>query len=96
MPAKKVSIGKKPGTQEKPRGIEEWVANREGLQEVEQPKVNQLAKMKRLTLDIPQELHRAIKRQPVEAGVTMADLLRSLLEQHYGSQKRSVFAEIQK
>ena len=29
MPAKKVSIGKKPGNQEKPIGIEEWVANRE-------------------------------------------------------------------
>jgi predicted DNA binding CopG/RHH family protein len=40
--------------------------------------------MKRLTLDIPEELHRAIKRKAVDEGVTMAELLRSLLEQHYG------------
>lgn len=83
MPAKKVSIGKKPGTSEKPIGIEEWVANREGLQAEEQPKEDQPAKIKRLTLDIPEGLHRAIKRKAVEEGVTMADLLRTLLEQHF-------------
>jgi predicted DNA binding CopG/RHH family protein len=43
--------------------------------------------MKRLTLDIPESLHKAIKRQAVDAGVTMADLLRDLLEQHYGNKK---------
>ena len=83
MPAKKVSIGKKPGTPEKPIGIEEWVANREGLQAEEQPKEDQPVKIKRLTLDIPEGLHRAIKRKAVEDGVTMADLLRTLLEQHF-------------
>lgn len=83
MPAKKVSIGKKPVSQEKPTDVEEWVANREGLQVAEQPKEDQPAKMKRLTLDIPYGLHRAIKRQAVEEGVTMADLLRTLLEQHF-------------
>jgi len=41
--------------------------------------------MKRLTLDISEKLHRTSKRQAVESGVTMAELLRSLLEQHYGS-----------
>ena len=85
MPAKKVSIGKKPGTSEKPIGIEEWVANREGLQAEEQPKEDQPVKIKRLTLDIPEGLHRAIKRKAVEEGVTMADLLRTLLEQHFGT-----------
>jgi len=84
MPAKKVSIGKKPGTSDTPVGIEEWVANREGAQAAEPPKENQPEKMKRLTLDIPEELHRAIKRKAVDEGVTMAELLRSLLEQHYG------------
>lgn len=83
MPAKKVSIGKKPGTPEKPIGIEEWVTNREGLQAEEQPKEDQPVKIKRLTLDIPEGLHRAIKRKAVEEGVTMADLLRTLLEQHF-------------
>ena len=83
MPAKKVSIGKKPGNQEKPIGIEEWVANREGVQAEAKPKEDQPGKIKRLTLDIPEELHRAIKRTAVEEGVTMADLLRTLLEQHF-------------
>lgn len=86
MPAKKVSIGKKPGAKEKPADIEEWVANREGAEVVELPKENQPEKMKRLTLDIPEELHRAIKRKAVDEGVTMAELLRSLLEQHYSSE----------
>jgi predicted DNA binding CopG/RHH family protein len=85
MPAKKVSIGRKPGAEEKPIGIEEWVANREELQAAAPSTENQPEKMKRLTLDIPEKLHRAIKRQAVDEGVTMADLLRSLLEQHYGS-----------
>jgi predicted DNA binding CopG/RHH family protein len=42
-------------------------------------------KMKRLTLDIPESLHRAIKKKAVEDGETMADQLRSLLEKHYGN-----------
>ncbi len=85
MPAKKVSIGRKPGTQEKPIGIEDWVATREEVEAATPATDNQPEKMKRLTLDLPEKLHRAIKRQAVEEGVTMADLLRSLLEQHYGS-----------
>jgi predicted DNA binding CopG/RHH family protein len=83
MPAKKVSIGKKPGSQEKPTGLEQWVVNRERLEEAKQPKQDQPEKMKRLTLDIPEELHRAIKRRAVDEGVTMAELLRALLEQHF-------------
>ena len=40
-------------------------------------------KMKRLTLDLPEGLHRAIKRRAVEEGVTMVDMLRTLLEEQY-------------
>jgi predicted DNA binding CopG/RHH family protein len=42
-------------------------------------------KMKRLTLDLPEGLHRAIKRRAVEEGVTMVEMLRTLLEQEYGA-----------
>lgn len=63
MPAKKVSISKKPGSQEKPIGIDEWVANREGVPAAAQPKEDQPGKIKRLTLDIPEGLHRAIKHK---------------------------------
>ena len=46
-------------------------------------------KMKRLTLDLPEDLHRAIKHRAVEEGVTMVDMLRKLLEEQYGAQQSS-------
>ena len=42
-------------------------------------------KMKRLTLDIPETLHRSIKLQAVTQSVSMVDLLRTLLEKEYGN-----------
>jgi predicted DNA binding CopG/RHH family protein len=39
--------------------------------------------MKRLTLDLPEPLHRAIKKNAADEGVTMAQKLRTLLRQHY-------------
>ena len=41
--------------------------------------------MKRLTLDIPETLHRSIKLQAVTQSVSMVDLLRTLLEEKYGN-----------
>ena len=40
-------------------------------------------KMKRLTLDIPEPLHRGIKIAAAQEGVTMAEKLRALLMTHY-------------
>ena len=40
-------------------------------------------KMKRLTIDVTEELHKAIKMKAVEQGTPMADMLRSLLESNY-------------
>jgi hypothetical protein len=94
MSAKKVNISKKPGARENPIDIEQWVsdcptgtgiANRDAV--TPDPQQEQPEKMKRLTLDIPESLHKAIKRQAVDSGVTMAELLRDLLEQHYGNKK---------
>jgi hypothetical protein len=42
--------------------------------------------MKRLTLDIPHELHRVIKMSAAHEGVTMAEKLRSLLMEHYAAE----------
>jgi predicted DNA binding CopG/RHH family protein len=39
--------------------------------------------MKRLTLDISEPLHRAIRMKAVEEGTAMAYLLRNLLKTHY-------------
>jgi len=90
MAGKKVSFGRKPGAVEKPVDIEEWVTNREALVEAEQPLVPEVEakpeKIKRLTLDIPESLHKAIKLKATSEGVTMVDLLRELLEEHYGPQ----------
>jgi hypothetical protein len=42
------------------------------------------ARIKRLTLDLPEGLHRAIKVSAAQDGVTMAEKLRALLLKHYG------------
>jgi predicted DNA binding CopG/RHH family protein len=60
-------------------GIDQWVTQREETPAPSGPSV----KMKRLTLDIPEALHRAIKMQAAETGVTMAEQLRAILEQYY-------------
>ncbi|HEY9660740.1 MAG TPA: toxin-antitoxin system HicB family antitoxin [Allocoleopsis sp.] len=87
MAGKKVSFGRKPGAVEKPVDVEEWVTNREALVEAENsPGLDAVKpeKIKRLTLDIPESLHKAIKLKATNEGVTMVELLRELLEEHYG------------
>jgi hypothetical protein len=39
--------------------------------------------MKRLTLDLPEPLHRVIKKNAAEEGVTMAQQLRAILAERY-------------
>ena len=46
-------------------------------------------RMKRLTLDLHESLHRAIKRNAAEDGVTMAEKLRDLLAKHYRSSEQT-------
>ncbi len=76
MSTKKVTIGAKP-TAKSAAGAEEWVQSRE---------VQALDKEanKRLTIDIPESLHRAIKMQCAERGTRIADEVRELLIQKYG------------
>ena len=72
--AKRLTIPPKPG-------VDQWVTQRE---EPPAPAPSEPSvKMKRLTLDIPEALHRAIKIQAAETGVTMAEQLRAILEQYY-------------
>src|SRR6266487_1702275 len=40
-------------------------------------------RMKRLTLDLPEALHRVIKKNAAEEGVPMAQKLRAILAKHY-------------
>ena len=57
-------------------------ASQEEANKLEEPKTQ--GAMKRLTLDIPADLHRRIKGKAVMEGVTMVNMLRELLEENYG------------
>lgn len=92
MPRKQVKFGAQPKLQP---DLNEWVEKREVpvLEEVPpiaepeppppQPKEEPKEKMKRLTLDIPESLHRRIKGKAVMEGMTMVEMLRVLLEETY-------------
>lgn len=72
---KKVNIGNRPTN----KNIDNWV----GVPNGSDLPVEEI-KMKRLTLDIPESLHKAIKRKATDEGVAMVDMLRELLEKYYG------------
>ena len=79
MTGKKVAFGLKPSS--KPpvaSNAEDWVKNRDEFAEEES--------MKRLTLDIPESLHRKIKITCAGRGSKMVEEIRSLLESHYSKQ----------
>lgn len=69
---KKVSISAKPALQ-KTASSEEWIKNRAD----EEP-------TKRLTIDVPESLHRAVKAQCAARGTKIAEEVRELLLQKYG------------
>lgn len=82
MSAKKVSFGTKPKVVTP--DVDDWVETRITTSEVPVDTVESAEKMKRLTLDIPESLHRAIKGKAVMEGRTMVEMLRELLEDTYG------------
>lgn len=80
MSGKKIAIGAKPTN--KPASTvtaDTWVESRvlDAQPEAEE--------MKRLTIDIPASLHRAIKSQTGARGTKIADEVRELLIQKYGN-----------
>jgi hypothetical protein len=77
MTAKKVAFGKKP-TQKPTTDADAWVENREISEGDEKEKT------KRLTIDIPESLHREIKAQCAMRGAKIADEVRELLLKKYG------------
>lgn len=71
---KRVSFGAgRRGQQAEQPNADAWVAERQP----DKPK------MKRLTLDIDEELHRRIKVRAAERGTRIVDDLRQLLDDHY-------------
>jgi predicted DNA binding CopG/RHH family protein len=85
--AKKVTFGVKPIEQQS-ASVDEWVDTRSAPGEIAdspEPSAASKEKVKRLTLDIPEALHRAIKGKAASEGVAMVDMLRELLEEKYGN-----------
>lgn len=74
---KKITIGTKPTGRQS--SAEDWVANRAAEAEA----VSEPIKMKRLTIDVSDELHRRIKAGCALRGSKMADEVRELLEKHF-------------
>ena len=72
---KKISIGAKPTTRPVPAAADAWVESRDA---------GAAEPMKRLTIDIPESMHRAIKGQCAMRGTKIADGLREILVQKYG------------
>lgn len=80
MTGKKVPIGAKPTSKPTP---DDWVQSRGATTTTEAPKPEK-EKLKRLTIDISESLHREIKSQCAMRGTQIADEVRELLAQKYG------------
>ena len=82
MIAKKIAIGTKPTAKPAaPAPVDTWVESRTATAEAGEDAPEP---MKRLTIDIPESLHREIKAQCAMRGAKIADEVRELLLQKYG------------
>lgn len=75
--AKKINIKAKPVN----NSADSWVENREAA--ITHPKVED--KNKRLTIDIPESLHKKIKLKCTENGTTIAEKVREMLEAEFSN-----------
>lgn len=78
MSTKKIAFGTKPTNKPTPAPVDTWVESRAADEAVTEA-------MKRLTIDIPESLHRAIKSQCASRGAKIADEVRELLKEKYGN-----------
>ncbi len=72
--SKKVSISAKSATK---KSADDWVSSR-------QVPPAEPVQTKRLTIDVPAELHSQIKMQCAKEGVKMADAIREMLQERFG------------
>jgi len=79
MTGKKISIGAKPSGNQA-TAADSWVESR-----ATPPLLGAQEKMKRLTIDIPESLHRKIKSDCATRGSKIVDEVRELLLQKYGN-----------
>ena len=77
MSTKKIAFGTKPTSKPVQAPVDTWVESRAA---------GEPEAMKRLTIDIPESLHRTIKSQCAMRGAKIADEVRELLLKKYGNQ----------
>lgn len=91
--SKTVNIGKRPTTRPSAEAIDKWMESQAGGAgepvaslpspvNTEMPK-RAAPKMKRLTIDIPDSLHRRVKSRCGQDGLRMADVIRELLDHRF-------------
>jgi hypothetical protein len=84
---KRVSFGSKPAAAANSGSADDWVHDRERLTEP----------VKRLTIDIPESLHRRVKTACAMENLVMADVVRELLEHRFPlSKPTATITETQK
>jgi hypothetical protein len=81
MTGKKISIGAKPSGNQATAAADNWVESRTTT-----PPPGAQEKMKRLTIDIPEKLHRKIKSDCATRGSKIVDEVRELLLLKYGKE----------
>ena len=79
MSGKKVSFKKKPTAKQADDWVEKAVPDKVKATKETIP----IGPIKRLTLDIPEELHRRIKTRAVMEGDSMVNILRRLMEKEF-------------
>lgn len=79
MSGKKISMGARPTHKGTVPSADAWVEKRSTAVTPEP--------MRRMTIDLPDHLHRAIKSQCALRGTKMADEVRDLLMKKYGKQE---------
>ena len=78
--SKKVSIGARPSTRQAPASADEWVGTRGKTAATSAPPSEPT---KRITIDIPQSLHRRVRIGCATEGTSVAAEVRAFLEQRF-------------
>jgi predicted HicB family RNase H-like nuclease len=82
MTGKRVSFGLKPGVQKR---AEEWVSDATAPEPGPSEEGARTVATKRLTIDVSEDLHRALKVKAATEGVKMADLVRAWITERCAS-----------
>ena len=80
---KKVSFSPKPAGSTARLSPDEWIGDKDAGQP-----------MKRLTIDVPLDLHKRIKTQCAERGTKMADAVRELLERQFPKESATMAVNV--